>query len=173
MKTREMTLIAILVAILVVSQFAFSMVVGVNLVFPLLIIYTYNLGFKKTLIILFTFILVRFLSGLPFLVVVLWSWTFFILVLLAHFVKKISNGNEYIASAFTFFYFILFGFLCGVQEYVLTQVPIYAYWIRGVPSDLLGAISGFVTTLILLKPLSKVIKEFLHTVELHESYSLK
>jgi hypothetical protein len=159
-KTKDLTLIAILVAILVVSQFAFSMVVGVNLVFPLLIIYTYNLGYKKTLIILLSFIGLRFLMGLPILTVTLWLWTFIILISLAHIVNKLSRGNEYIAATYALFYFMLFGFLCGVQEYILTEVPVYAYWLRGVPSDMLGAITGFITTLVLLKPLSTVIKQF-------------
>ena len=160
MKTKDITLIAILVSILVVSQFAFSMVVGVNLVFPLLIIYTYNLGFKKTLIILTSFIGLRFLMGLPLLTVLLWSWTFLILISLAYVVNKISRGNEYVAAGYGFFYFMLFGFLCGIQEYILTEVPVYVYWLRGVPSDLLGAVAGFITTLVLLKPLSTVITQF-------------
>lgn len=158
MRTKEITMIALLVALLVVAQFAFSIVVGVNLVFPLLIIYTYTLGFKKTMIITFAFIATRFLMGLPLLTVFLWGWTFTILIVLAFLVKKTSRGNEYIASIFTFGYFILFGFLCAIQEFYLTEVPIAVYWIRGLSSDLLGAIAGFVTMLLLLKPLSRAIK---------------
>lgn len=163
MKTKDITLIAILVAILIASQFAFSMIVGINLVFPLLVIYTYNIGFKKTLIILIAFVGTRFLMGLPLLTVVLWLWTFLVLIGLAHIVNKLTRGNEYFAAAYTAFYFILFGFLCGIQEYILTEVPIYVYWVRGLPTDSLGAIAGFITTLVLLKPLSTVIKEFLYT----------
>jgi hypothetical protein len=160
MRTKDMTLIAFLVAILVVSQFAFSIVVGINLVFPLLIIYTYNLGFKRTMVINLSFILVRFLMGLPPLTVFLWAWTFTILIIGAHLVKTMLGENEYVAAIFTAMYFILFGFLCGIQEYILTEVPVSVYWLRGLPSDTLGAIAGFVTTLILLKPLSRVIKQF-------------
>lgn len=163
MKTKDITLIAILVAILIVSQFAFSMIVGINLVFPLLIIYTYNLGFKKTFIILIAFVGTRFLMGLPLLTVVLWLWTFTVLIGLAHITNKVTKGNEYLAATYTAFYFILFGFLCGIQEYILTEVPIYVYWLRGLPSDSLGAIAGFVTTLVLLKPLSVVITQFYYS----------
>ncbi len=157
MNTRDITMIAILIAILVVVQFAFSIVVGINLVFPLIIIFTYNLGLKRSMVITLTFVLVRFLMGLPFLVVILWGWTFTILVLLAHITNKLSKGNEYVAAAFTLFYFILFGYLCGVQEYILTDVPVIAYWLRGLPTDILGGITGFITTLVLLKPISSVI----------------
>lgn len=162
MKTRDMTLIAALVAILVVAQFAFSFIVGVQLVFPLLIIYTYNLGYKKGFIINFTFILVRFLMGLTLLTVFLWFWTFNILIVLAHVVNKLSRGNEYVAAAFTLFYFVLFGFLCGVQNYLITEVPIYVYWLQGAIPDLLGGVSGFIATLVLLKPLTSVITNFYH-----------
>jgi len=161
-KTKDMTLIAALVAILVVAQFAFSFVVGVQLVFPLLIIYTYNLGYKKAFILNLVFILVRFLMGLPFLTVFLWFWTFNILIALAHIVNKSSRGNEYLAAGFTLFYFVLFGFLCGVQNYFITEVPIYVYWLQGFIPDLLGGITGFVAMLVLLKPLSSVITNFYH-----------
>jgi len=173
MRTKELTLIAVLVSILVVSQFALSIVVGLNLVFPLLIIYTYNLGLKKGLIITYIFILVRFLLGLPILVVVLWGWTFTILVVLAYLVSVVTRKNEYVAALYTFLYFILFGFLCGVQEYFLTEVPIYVYWLRGVPTDLLGATAGFVTTVILMSPLTNVIKYFNESLELNRATSLK
>lgn len=169
MRTRELTLIAILVSILVVAQFTFSIVVGINLVFPLLIIYTYNFGLKKTLIIMFTFVLVRLLSGLPITIVFLWSWTFFILVFLAHFVNKMTSGNEYMAAVYTFFYFLLFGLLCGIQEHILTEVPVLIYWARGIPTDLLGAVAGFVTTLVLLKPISNVIHHFNESTAMTET----
>ena len=159
-KTKDMTLIAVLVSILVVAQFAFSFVVGVQLVFPLLIIFTYNLGYKKAFIINLVFILLRFLMGLPFLTVFLWFWTFNILIVLAHFVNKSTKSNEYIAAGFTLFYFVLFGFLCGVQNYFITEVPIYVYWLQGLVPDLLGGITGFIATLVLLKPLSSVILHF-------------
>lgn len=158
MKARDITLIAVLVAILVVSQFGFSIVVGVNLVFPLLLIYTYTLGFKKGMLIMISFVGVRFLLGLPFLTVILWLWTFSVLVILAAVVNKISRGNEYVAALFTFGYFILFGLLCSVQEFILTDVSFYVYWIKGLPTDALGAVAGFITTLVLLKPLNKAIQ---------------
>ena len=151
-------MIALLVALLVVTQFALSIVVGINLVFPLLIIYTYTLGFKKTMLITVAFIGARFLMGLPLLTVFLWGWTFTILVVLAFLVNKASKGNEYIASVFTFGYFILFGFLCAIQEYILTEVPMGVYWLRGISSDFLGAIAGFVTMLLLLKPVKRAIE---------------
>ena len=158
MRTKELTMIALLVTLLVVAQFAFSVVVGINLVFPLLIIYTYSLGFKKTMLITIAFIGARFLMGLPLLTVALWGWTFTILVVLAFVVNKASRGNEYIASLFTFGYFILFGILCAIQEYFLTEVPIGVYWLRGLSSDFLGAIAGFVTMLLLLKPVKRAIE---------------
>jgi hypothetical protein len=166
MKTKEITMIAAMVTILVVSQFSLQFIVGVNLVFPLLLIYTYNLGFKKGLITMFVFVIVRFVLGMPFLVVFLWAWTFFILVAGSYLVNKISRGNEYVAATFTFLYFIMFGIFASIQEYILTEVPFYAYWIRGLPSDLLGAIAGFVTTLLLLKPISTIITQFLQDFSL-------
>ena len=158
MKTREMTVIAHLVAILIATQFVLSAVVGINLVFPLLVIYTYTLGFRKTILIMTTFVLVRFLMGLPLLTVILWSWTFAVLIVLAFAAKVIARENEYIAATITLVYFLLFGFLCAIQETILTGVPILAYWLRGVPSDVLGAIAGFVSVLILFHPIRKTIK---------------
>lgn len=160
MTTRDMAIIAILTAILTVAQLAFSMALGINLVFPLLVIYTYTLGFKKTLIILFVFVLVTFLIWGSVLTLILWGWTFTILIGLGYLVGKVSNKNEYIASGYVALYFILFGFLCAIQEEVLTDVDFWVYWVRGIPSDLTGAVLGFITTLVLLKPLSKVINEF-------------
>lgn len=169
MRTKEMTAVAILATILVVSQFAFSFIVGINLVFPLLFVYTYNLGFKKGMLVMIVFVIVRFVLGLPFLTVILWLWTFSVLVLLAHIANKASKGNEYVAASVTFLYFIIFGLLASVQEAVLTETPFYAYWVRGIPSDLLGAIAGFVTTLVLLKPLSGIIQEYVFELK-HQRY---
>jgi len=39
-------------------------------------------------------------------------------------------------------------------------VPIYVYWLQGLVPDLLGGITGFIATLVLLKPLSSVILHF-------------
>lgn len=162
MTTKDITLLAILTAILVAAQLAFSMVMGINLVFPLLIIYTYNLGFKKTMVIMLVFCIVEFLIWGYFLTFVLWMWTFAILVIGAYLVQSISK-NEYVAGSYAFIYFLLFGFLASIQEWVLTDVGFYVYWLRGLPSDILGAIAGFGTVAFLLNPMSKVIQNFLKT----------
>lgn len=160
LSVKDITLIAILAAILTVSQLAFSMVVGINLVFPLFITFTYSLGYKKTMVILLVFVLVTFLIWGSVLTLVLWGWTFSILIGLAFLIGKVSNKNEYVAAVYTAFYFILFGFLCAIQEQILTNVDFWVYWLRGLPSDVLGAIPGFITTLLLLNPLTRIIKQF-------------
>ncbi len=162
MKTKDITLIAILVAILVVSQLAFSMVMGINLVFPLLIIFTYNFGYKKTMLTMLVFDIVSFMIYGYIFTRVLWLWTFAILIIGAYIISKVSK-NEYVAAGYTAVYFMLFGLLSAVQEWLLTDVTILAYWSGSIYSDTLGAIAGFITTLVLLKPLSIVIQQFYYS----------
>lgn len=163
MKTKDMTFIAVSVSILVVAQLSFSMVSGINLVFPLILIFTYNLGLEKGTAITLIFIVLRGLTGIPLLTVILWLWTYPFLLVLAYLSRKIFGTNEYVAAIVTALYFMLFGFLCALQEYVLTQTSIWIYWTNGVTSDSSGAIIGFITTLALLKPISSVIKQFYYS----------
>lgn len=160
MTTKDITLIGVLVALLVASQLAFSMVMGINLVFPLLIIFTYNLGFSKSFIIMMVFSIIEFFIWGYIITTALWMWTFTVLILGAYIVSRFTK-NEYVAAAYTAFYFVLFGLLCSIQEWVLTDVDFYIYWGRSIPSDFLGAIAGFGTTAVLLNPLSKVIQNYL------------
>ena len=159
---KDITLLAILTAVLVVSQLAFSMVMGINLVFPLFIIYTYNLGLKRTLLIMIAFIIIEFFIWGYLITAALYLWTFTILVIGAYLVSRITK-NEYVAGAYTFVYFMLFGLLAAIQEWILTDVGFYVYWLRGLPSDTLGAVGGFGTLVFLLAPLTYVIQNYLDT----------
>lgn len=162
MTTKDITLLAILTAILVAAQLAFSMVMGLNLVFPLLIIYTYNLGFKKTMIIMLVFNIIEFFIWGFVLTFALYSWTFTVLIIGAYLMSRVTK-NEYLVAVFALFYFMLFGFMASVQEWILTDVGFYVYWMRGIWSDFLGAIAGFGTVALLLHPISRVIKDFLES----------
>lgn len=162
MRTKDLTLLALLTAILVAAQLAFSMVLGINLVFPLFVIFAYNLGIKKTIIVMIAFNIIEFLIWGHWPTMILYFWTFSILILLAHLVNKSTKGNEYFAAGYTFVYFLLFGLMSAVQDFILTEVDFYIYWLQGAVSDLTGAILGFITTLVLLKPITKVLVEFVN-----------
>jgi hypothetical protein len=108
------------------------------------------------------FSIIEFFIWGYFLTFILWIWTFILLIIGAYLVSKITK-NEYVAGVYTFIYFILFGLFSSIQEWVLTDVDFYVYWIRGMSSDLLGAIAGFGTVTFLLVPISKVITNFLET----------
>lgn len=163
MRTKDISLIAVLVSVLVVSQLSFSMIVGINIVFPLLLIYTYNLKLHHTIIAVIAFISVRSVTGIDPKTIILWTWTFSVLIGLSWVVGNTTKKNEYVAAGFMFVYFMLFGLMASIQEYIVTETPFYVYWVRGIPSDLLGAVGGFVTTLLLLKPLSRVLQLYLET----------
>jgi len=153
----ELVQIAICAAILYVSQVAFSFLPNIELVSPLIIVYTRNFG-KKTLAIIYIFALIQ---GLTYGFGVWWInylyvWT--ILYFIASAAKKLENplGWAIIAAFFGLF----FGLLCSIPYFFALGIGGgVSYFVNGIPFDLMHCAGNFVVTLLLFIPLDRIMKK--------------
>ena len=144
---RRIVLIAAMTAILEVSKFALNAIANVELITLLVILFTRRFGWRLTLASVLLF------AGLESLWwgISIWTATYF-------YVWPISPlMNAVIAGV----YGLLFGALCALLTLV-TAGPnaALAWWIAGIPYDLVHGLSNFVICLVLYRPLAEALRHF-------------
>lgn len=152
----EITLFALLAALMVALQVALMALPNVELVSLLTVLYTRRYG-KKALIILYVFVLAEGLIygfGLWF-VNYLYVWT--VLWGLTLLFRRMEDlvGWVILLGA----YGLGFGLLCAIP-YVFIGGPGYAvsYFISGIPFDLAHGLANAVLAAILLRPLERLMR---------------
>lgn len=166
MKLREIPLIGMLSAILLVIQVTLSFIPNVELVSLLIIIYTLVLK-KKVFYIISIFI---FLEGLFYGFGLWWInylYIWFILALVTMLLRKETSAIVWALVAG--FFGLSFGALCSVPYFFMGLTSggleggfntVLAYWVSGIIFDLVHGISNFLLTLTLFKPLYNLISHF-------------
>jgi hypothetical protein len=158
---KDLTLIALLSAILFVQQLALSMLPNIQFTTLLIVLYTKVLGFKKTTLIIFIHVIIsNFFS--PYGIV---NPMFLPLMFIAWMLIPISLNTIFkkVDSAFTLaFIGFVFGFIYGwtfipISVYIL-DAPLKAYFLMDLPFEIIMAISNFLTILWLYDPLKKVLE---------------
>lgn len=149
---RNIVIIPFLSVILTASKLIASFIPNVELVTFLLIIYVNVFGFKKSILILYIFLITEaFIYPLGTWVVgYIWIWT--LLIVVTSLIKKYIK-TEYGWAIFSGLYGFLFGFLFAVNESFITQISIYIYWLRGLTFDIIHMFSNYVLMLLLYKPI--------------------
>lgn len=157
MKTRSITLYALLSVILFVGQVAFAGLPNIQLVSLFIIVYT--LVFKwQALIIVYLFVL---FEGLLFGFGIWWFsylYSYPLLVVLTILFAKLLKENRLLWALLAALFGMSFGTLSAIP-YLFISGPEFtlAYIISGLYFDALHAASNFVATLLLLKPLKSLI----------------
>ena len=156
---RQIVLIAAMTAILEVSKFALNAIANVELITLLVILFTRRFGWRLTLASVLLF------AGLESLWwgISIWTATYFyvwpVLVLISALTAKTESPlmNAVIAGV----YGLLFGALCALLTLV-TAGPnaAFAWWIAGIPYDLVHGLSNFVICLVLYRPLAEALRHF-------------
>lgn len=155
--TKNIVLIALFSAIIFVSQIVLASVPNVNVVTLLFIVYTYNLGFKKTYLILFVFnVLMGITYGFGYWIIG-YFWIYGILIILSKIFTKLFKDNSLQWSLFGLFYGFLFGFLFAINDSYFVGVNLIAYYIRGIPFDIIHGFSNMLALLFLFTPLNNII----------------
>jgi energy-coupling factor transport system substrate-specific component len=158
---KDLTLIALLSAILFVQQLALSMLPNIQFTTLLIVLYTKVLGFKKTTLIIFIHVIIsNFFS--PYGTV---NPMFLPSMFIAWMLIPISLNTIFkkVDSAFTLaFIGFVFGFIYGwtfipISVYIL-DAPLKAYFLMDLPFEIIMAISNFLTILWLYDPLKKVLE---------------
>lgn len=153
MKTKELVLDSLLAALLFVVQTGLAGLPNIELVSLLLILYTLLFG-RRVFLILYTFVI---LEGLVFGFGLWWIsylYVWAILCLSALFLGKSRPVRTGSAALLSGFFGMSFGMLCAFS-YLLTGGPgaALAWWVAGIPFDILHGISNFFVAIALYRPL--------------------
>ena len=151
LSVKDIVLIALLSALLLISQVALAPIPNVELVSLLLILYTMFFQ-KKTLYIIYGFVLLEgILYGFGmwwFCYLYVWTILWGITMLFQH------EQNALFWALISGFFGLAFGTLCSVPYFLTGGIEMGLSWIvSGLPFDITHGIGNFVVTLLLFRPL--------------------
>ena len=162
MKTRDLVIIAMMAAILFVVQVALSFIPNIELVTLLVMIYTLVLG-RKTIFAIYVFAL---LEGLFYGFGIWWFMYLYVWTIL-YIIVRIFRKQENIViwSLLGGAFGLSFGAMCSIPYFIAGGIGAgIAWWIAGLPYDILHGIGNFVVILVLFKPIRSVIEK-LYTIK--------
>ncbi|MEG2769933.1 MAG: hypothetical protein RR902_03865 [Oscillospiraceae bacterium] len=155
-KTYDLIVSALLAAILFVAQVCLSFLPNIELVSVLIIVYSLTFSKRQVIPTIFIFCI---LEGLIYgfslwWITYLYIWPILMLVTLL--LKK--NRSVLFWATIAAMYGLCFGALCALIYVAVGNFKTaFAFWISGIPFDLLHCGGNFVTTLLLFKPLMYVL----------------
>lgn len=154
--TRELVLLSLMGAIMFALQVAMAALPNIHPIAPLVIATTVVFGWK-TLYSVGVFIL---LEGLIYGFGMWWLSYLYVwplLVALAMLLKGSDSPLFWAAIAGGFG--LLFGALCSLPYFLIGgPSAAFAYWVSGIPFDLLHCGGNFVATLVLYRPVTGILK---------------
>lgn len=161
-KTIELILMALLSAILLLGQVGMAALPNVEIVTPLIIIYTLIFR-KKVFYIIYTFV---FLEGLLYGFGIWWMNYLYVWTILALFVLAFKREQPMLIWAFLAGIFgLLFGFLCAIPYFITAGIGGgLAYWTAGIPFDITHCIGNVITTAIIFKPVYTILKKIMKSI---------
>lgn len=156
-KTKDIVTMGLLSAILIIGQVGMSFLPNIEIVTPLILVYTLIFK-KKVFYIVYAFV---FLEGLIYGFGIWWANYLYVWAILAIIVLLLQkNQSVIIWAVVTGAYGLVFGALCAIPFFIAGGIGAgMAYWTSGIPFDLTHCIGNFVTTLIIFKPTYSVLKK--------------
>lgn len=154
---KDITLIGMMIATLEAAKYALSFLPNVELVSFLIIVYTLFFG-KRIFFALPVFALLEgFLYGFGvWWVMYLYVWPLLaILVLLFR-----KQQSPYFWCLLSGIFGLFFGALCAIPYLFVSGIyGAVAWWIAGIPFDLIHAVSNFLLCLVLFTPMRKLFEK--------------
>ncbi len=159
LKAREIVILGLMTALLLVAQVGLSFLPNIELVSLLIIVYTMVFR-KKVFLIIYTFVLLEgFIYGFgTWWFTYLYVWT--VLALLAWCFREMEStlGWAILNAAFG----LMFGALTALTNLFISGIGgMISYWVAGIPFDLMHCAGNFATALVLFKPLTALFKRLL------------
>lgn len=155
MKIKDIAIISMMSAIMIAVQVALGFLPNIELVSLLVILYTLVFGWKA-LYIIYVFVAVEgFIYGIgPWWINYLYVWTvLFIVVMLFRSLKSTLLWAT-VSGAFG----LGFGALCSIPYFISGGIASgFAYWVQGIPFDIVHGAGNFVATLVLFHPLYQIL----------------
>lgn len=157
---RELIAYALLGALLIVVQVALAALPNIELVSVLLVAYTLTLG-VRALFPLYIFVIAEgLLYGFSmWFINYLYVWAVLVLLILLF---RRRTQSIYFFAAISALYGLFFGALCAVPYFFAGGAAgALAYWVSGIPFDLLHCAGNALTALLLLKPIWRLLERSL------------
>lgn len=157
---KELVLIALLAALLLVSQVGLAFLPNIEVVSLLIILYTLFFR-KKTLYIIYIFAL---LEGLIYGFGIWWFMYLYVWTILWGITTLLKNEKSPIIWAFiSGFFGLLFGTLCSVPYFITGGVSMGLSWIAaGLMADVIHGVGNFFVALLLFQPLYAAFRKVYH-----------
>lgn len=154
--------IAFLSALLIVAKELLFFIPNVEVVTLLLMAYTYTLGVKTSIYITIIFTIVQALIYPPHMWIITYLIVWPLLVLLTSIMKK-TKPNVLVLAILAALFGLSFGAIDSIiNSFVYGPKTFLPLWIRGLPWDIVHAISNYLTVLILFNPLSKSLAKIMN-----------
>ena len=151
---RDIAITGMMIATIEVAKNALAFIPNVELVSLLVILFTLYFG-KKILFVIPAFILLEgciYGFGLWW-IMYLYVWP--LLALITYIMRK--QDSVWVWAIMSGSFGLAFGALCSIPYIVLSgPKAAFAWWVSGIPFDILHCVSNFVLCLVLFKPLSTV-----------------
>jgi len=157
---KELVLIALLSAVLLVCQVGFAFLPNIEVVSLLVILYTLFFK-KKTLYIIYIFAL---LEGLIYGFGIWWIMYLYVWTILWGITMLLKKEKSPVVWAFTNAFFgLFFGTLCSVPYFITGGVSMGLSWIvAGLQMDIIHGIGNFFVALLLFQPLYTAFQKVHH-----------
>ena len=163
-KSRDIARISLMVAVIEASKLALANLPNIELTSFLIIMFTLYFG-RKILLAIPVFIVIEIIIfGFEPMWVIAYIYVWPLLYFLAKFLSKSKTSLSF--ALLSGFFGLFFGFLCSFPYLFITTgtnpnaslASAVAWWIAGIPFDIIHGISNFVIMLVLYKPVSKVLE---------------
>ena len=151
---KDITIMALMVAIIEVCKFALAHIPNVELTSFWIIMFTLYFGTRIFYIIPVFILIEGAVYGIHlWWIMYLYAWPLLAIVTLL--LRKMKGAWEW--SMVSGIFGLVFGLLCAIP-YIFTSgiYGAFAYWVAGIPFDLIHGIANFVIMLVLYKPLNTV-----------------
>lgn len=151
---KDITIMALMVATIEVCKFALAHIPNVELTSFWIIMFTLYFGTRIFYIIPVFILIEGAVYGIHlWWIMYLYAWPLLAIVTLLF--RKMKGAWEW--SMVSGIFGLVFGLLCAIP-YIFTSgiYGAFAYWVAGIPFDLIHGIANFVIMLVLYKPLNTV-----------------
>ena len=154
LRLRELLALSLMAALIFGSKVALSFLPNIHLGALLLIVAALRFGPKA----LYTAFVYVMLEGLVYGFGLWWISYLYIWPLLVLAVLPLRRTRSYfVLSVVGALHGLFFGALCAIPIGILSGLPSgFAYWIAGIPFDLIHGAANFVLCLVLLRPLDRL-----------------
>jgi len=153
---RQVALLACMVALLHVGKQALNFLPNIEVVTLLLIVYTLGFGWKRSLMVTLAFIALEMTVWAIHLWIIMYLYIWPFLIFLVHQFRR--NDSVVFWALFSAAFGLFFGMMASLP-YIVTSgfATAVAWWVSGIPYDLLHAAGNFALCLVLYKPLMKLV----------------